>query len=435
MSYAALFAVSVLSILGILYWSTVGYLERQTNATIEAEIEGLAEQFKQRGLEGLVAIVADRVRRNDDGRSIYLFADRNYRRLAGNLDRWPPDVTPTVAWVDFQRQANDSLIPVRARVLAVSPGLTLLVGRDIRELARIRQLFRDTAALGIGATLSLAMLVGIWMGFAAQRRIAEINRSTRRIVAGDLRERLPDPGGNDEYAALVANLNSMFDHIEQLLDGIRHTSDSIAHDLRTPLTRLRNNLETLSRAPAIEGAELKKSLQEADDLLATFAAILRIARVESGAYRSAFRRMDIAEVVNDVADLYHAAADESGLVLETDVAGPVWILGDRELVAQALTNLIDNSIKYADGGSRIRLGLVRRDRNVCLQVADNGPGIDLADRERVTKRFVRLGDARNLRGNGLGLALVKAVVEQHRGSLSLEDNHPGLLVEMCFPQG
>jgi len=432
--YAGLFATSVVIIFAFVYWSTVGYLERQTSATIEADIQGLAEQFGQRGLRGLIDVVAERVNRDEEGRSVYLFADSSRRPLAGNLDRWPPDLNPANGWVDFRRADGVRSVLIRARILRVTPELTLLVGRDIRELENIRDVFEETVSIGIVATLILALLGGTVLGMSSRHRVAEINKVTRRIVAGDLIERIPQSGGNDEYDDLIANLNAMFDQISTLLDNMRHVGDGVAHDLRTPLTRLRSRIEGLVARGSADSAELGECLEEADRLLATFTAILRIARLESGAYRSAFGETDIAELVRGVVELYEAVAEERDIELVCETDAPVYAVVDRELIAQALTNLIDNALKYCGAGGRVELRAEATADVVRILVSDNGPGIPDADREHVTDRFVRLEAARGMPGNGLGLTLVRAVADQHGGSLTLIDNNPGLLAILQVPR-
>lgn len=433
--YMVLFSASVLALFAFIYWSTVGYLERQTSATIEAEITGLAEQYERRRLQGLVEVVAERVRRDPEGRSVYLFADSNLRPLAGNLRDWPVAAPAAGGWVDFERAtANGQRIPIRARVLRVGPELRLLVGRDIRELMQIRGVFRHALVLGASGTLALSLLGGLLMSLSARRRVSRINRTTRQIIAGDLSQRVPTTGSWDEHEELAINVNSMLDQIESLLGGIRHVGDSIAHDLRGPLTRLRNRLDGLAHAPAPDPQAIADCVELADGLLATFNALLRIARVESGAYRSAFAPVAIAEIVRDVCELYQAAAEEREVRLSCASASTRTIFGDRELIAQALTNLLDNALKFTPEQGRIDVTLVDTETGIELCVTDTGPGIPAADRERVLERFVRMDQARSLPGNGLGLALVKAIAEQHDGSIVLSDNTPaGLRVSLRLP--
>jgi signal transduction histidine kinase len=433
--YMVLFSVSALALFAFIYWQTVGYLEGQTNAVIEAEISGLREQYERRGLEGLIEVVAERVRRDADRRSIYLFADSNLRPLQGNLNYWPMDVPDASGWVTFEEPQRDGpSIPVRARVLRVGQGLLLLVGRDIRELARMTAVFRRALLLGSSLTLALSLVGGLLMSLSARQRIAGINRTTRRIMAGDLSQRVPAIGSWDEHDELAKNVNAMLDQIEGLLGGIRHVGDSIAHDLRGPLTRLRNKLETLATQATPNRDGLAECVEQADALLATFNALLRIARVESGAYRSAFARVDVSRVVADVCELYHAAAEERSVHLTCDGGQGAVVFGDRELLAQALTNLLDNALKYTPEEGTVDVTLAQTKTRVRITIADSGPGIPAHLRERVLERFSRLDEARSRPGNGLGLAMVKAIAEQHDGVLELSDNEPhGLRASLELP--
>jgi signal transduction histidine kinase len=434
--YMALFGVSVLALFGFIYWSTLGYLERQTNATLQVEIDGLLEQYERRNLQGLADVIAERVRRDDEGRSLYLLADAVGRPLAGNVQNWPPalDGFVTDQWVDFVRTDESGVdTPVRAGVMRIGPGLRLLVGRDIRELAQIRQVFSSASIYGLTLTMGLALFGGVLMALSAQRRLAELNRTTRQIMAGDLSRRAPIKGTRDEHDELAANINAMLDQIENLLAGMRHVGDSVAHDLRGPLTRLRNRLETVATAEQPRREDIAECVEQVEHVLDTFNALLRIARVESGAHRSAFGGVDLERIVRDVCELYQAAADERQIALICSVRAAVEVFGDRELLAQALTNLLDNAVKYTPAGGNVSVTLERTDDTARIHVADSGPGVPPEDQERVLQRFTRLDQARSQPGNGLGLALVKAVTMQHHGRLTLGDNHPGLVVTIEIP--
>jgi signal transduction histidine kinase len=433
--YMLLFSLSVVALFAFVYWSTVGYLERQTTAIIEAEIGGLAEQFERRGLDGLIDVVAERVRRDPEGRSFYLFADASLRPLAGNLSHWPRGLPDAGGWVDFEETEDGAPpVPVRARILRVGPQLHLLVGRDIRELDHITQVFRRALLLGSSVTLGLSLVGGLLMSLSALRRISNINRTTRRIIAGDLSQRVPVTGSWDEHDELARNVNVMLDQIENLLAGVRHVADSVAHDLKGPLTRLRNRLEILAAQEAPDRRGLAECVEQADGLLATFNALLRIARVESGAYRSAFEKVEVGRIVHDICDLYRAAADERQIELRCESATTVTVFGDRELLAQALTNLLDNALKYTSGPGRVDVRLEQTGTRMRLRVTDSGPGIPASERERVLERFSRLDAARSKPGNGLGLAMVKAIAEQHDGRLRFEDNAPhGLVAILELP--
>jgi signal transduction histidine kinase len=426
LAYMALFALSVGALSAFVYWATLGYLETQTNAIIEAEMNGLIEQFERRRLLGLADVIEERVARDTEDRSFYLLADGIGRKLAGNVTAWPAGVGDARGqWVDFVQPNSD--IPVRALLLPVGQ-FRVLVGRDIRELTAIRQLLRQAAFYGITLTLALALLGGVALAYSAERRLAEINRTTRQIMAGDLSRRAPLRGSDDEHDELAQNINAMLDQIENLLAGMRHVGDSVAHDLRGPITRLRNRLETVAAAEQPRREDLGECVAQLDQVLATFNALLRIARVESGAYRSAFTTVDLKPIVHDVCELYQAAAEERGVSLGAAAAEAVEVFGDRELLAQVLTNLVDNAVKYTPPGGTVQIELARRGDLAQLRVADTGPGIPPEDRGRVLQRFTRLDRARSQPGNGLGLALVK-----HHGRLTLGDNAPGLIVTIELP--
>lgn len=433
--YAALFAISVVLLFGALYWFTLGSLNRQINTTIETEISGLAEQFERQGLRGLIDVVAQRAERDTENRAVYLFADANRTPLAGNLRHWPAGSEITEGWMQFRRTlADGTLVPVRARVLAVGRNLRLLVGRDVRELVQLEHVFERAALFGVVAALLLALAGGLLMSLGAQRRVSEINRTARQIIGGDLAQRVPVTGSRDEYDSLAVNINAMLDQIESLLEGVRHVGDSVAHDLKTPLTRLRNRLERLAVSQRAEPSDIEQCVQESDRLLATFNALLRIARIESGAYRTAFADVDLAGIVRDVCDFYQPAAEDRNVSMQCRAAQPAMIFGDRELLAQAVTNLLDNAIKYTPAGGQVDAAVEAAPRSCRVVVSDTGPGVPAAEIDNVQRRFVRLDAARSEPGNGLGLALVRAVVDQHQGRLAIENSHPGLRITMDLPR-
>jgi signal transduction histidine kinase len=431
LAYMALFALSVGALSAFIYWATLGYLDTQTDAIIEAEITGLYEQYERNGVGGLRDVINERLQRDTEGRAYYLLADGIGQRLAGNVPFWPRGLDDTQAqWADFVQP--DSTTPVRAMLLRIGPW-RLLVGRDIREVVAIRQVLRRASFYGITLTLALALVGGVLLAVSAERRLAEINRTTRQIMSGDLSRRAPLKGSDDEHDELAQNINAMLDQIEHLLEGMRHVGDSVAHDLRGPITRLRNRLETVAAADRPNREDLADCVVQLDQVLATFNALLRIARVESGAYRSAFTTVDLQPIVRDVCELYQAAAEDKHVTLQATTAGTVEIFGDRELLAQVLTNLVDNAVKYTPAGGTVRIGLERNGDTAVLRVADSGPGVPDADRGRVLQRFTRLDRARSQPGNGLGLALVNAVTLQHHGRLTLGDNAPGLVVTVELP--
>lgn len=432
--YAALFIVSMLVLFGIIYWATIGGLSRQIDMTIESEIQGLAEQYERRGLDGLIDVVVERAQRTADGEAIYLIADSGLKPLAGNLRHWPAQPAIINNRIEFETTlVGGPQARFRGRILDVGTNYRLLVGRNIHEIVQLNAVFETAATWGIVLGLLLAMAGGVFMSVSAQSRIADINRTARRIMQGDLGERVPIVGARDEYSDLAVNINEMLSQIELLLENVRHVGDSVAHDLKSPLTRLRNRLESLAGSDAPDPAEIRKCVEESDRLLATFNALLRIARIESGAYRKAFRKLDLADVVEGACDLYRAVADEKNIDLVYARPAKVRAYGDRELLTQALANLLDNAVKYTPRDGRIEVTVrAYGDRNE-IAVADNGSGVPPEDHVRIQQRFVRLDTARPEPGNGLGLSLVKAVVDQHRGRLVIETLDPGLRVIMVLP--
>jgi signal transduction histidine kinase len=434
-----LFAGSVLILLGFIYWSTVTYMSEQTDATIRAEITGLAEQYRQRGLNGLEKTISERVERNPNGSSVYLFATPKLQPLAGNLSPWP-DATPGPdGWLDFEFKdpgAGGRVFQARARVFILQDGLHLLVGRDTRELKATQQLITRALLWGVAITLALALLGGVVMSRGMLRRIELINQTSRDIMAGDLSRRIPIRGSGDELDQLAGNLNSMIDEIERLMDGIRHVSDNIAHDLRTPLTRLRNRLEQLQidledGSPYRE--QVEQGITEADQLLATFAALLRIARIEAGGHTAKFKPVELAELTRDAVELYEALAEDKNLRFSAHIEDGISLDGDRDLLFQALTNLLDNAIKYTPAGGKVALELKRSGSTAEIAIIDSGLGIAEAERDKVVQRFYRLESSRSTPGSGLGLSLVKAVARLHRATLLLDENAPGLKATLRLP--
>lgn len=442
--YAVLFGVSVATLGWFIYRSTVGFLQDQTDQVIDAELLGLAEQFQQRGLQGLIDVIESRELRASNGeRFVYLLIDSRrlnidgtYRRLAGNLDEWRVPVNLVGDWYEFSivsQTEGGSDVPVRSAILDIGSNYRMLVGLEIRELEQINERFIRALTLGLGLTMLLALAGGLALAFSAQRRVSELSRTTRRIIAGDLSQRVPIEGAYDEHVELAQSVNSMLDQIENLMAGLRHVGDSIAHDLRGPLTRLRTRLELLSEEESPSQERVAECLAQADGVLATFNALLRIARIETGAYRRAFATVDLGAIVTDVADLYQATADEKLVELRRKTIDGALVFGDRELLAQALTNLLDNALKHTPAGGHIDLEIHRHGERIDVVVADSGPGVPMESRDRVLQRFARLDESRSTPGSGLGLALVRAVADQHDAELKLSDNAPGLRVTLSLP--
>lgn len=437
--YMILFAGSASMLLGFIYWSTVAFMAEQVDNTIEAEIQGLAEQYQQRGLNGLVRTINDRVERNANSASLYLFASPSYRPLAGNMAGWPEEEPSDDGWLDFPLEdpaGEISGLAARARVFELTGNFKLLVGRDVRELQKTQRLIVRALLWGLAITAGLALFGGVMLSRTTLRRLEDINNTSQQIMAGNLDQRVPTRGTADDFDQLATNLNAMLDEIQRLMDGIRHVSDNIAHDLRTPLTRLRHRLEGLQDDSLSEAARrevVEKSIADADQLLTTFSALLRITRMEAGGYEPSFTRLSLRELIEDAAELYQVVAEEAGIELSIDILDDTPIEADRDLLFQALTNLLDNAIKFCPAGGHIRVATVRKGTTVSLSVADSGPGIPEEDRERVLERFYRTEASRSTSGSGLGLALVSAIAAVHQATLELTDNQPGLKVSLRFP--
>jgi signal transduction histidine kinase len=435
--YLVLFAASVLALLAFIYLSMAGFIEQQTEATIRAEMRGLREQYDQRGLNGLVEVVRARSAA-PRGNSLYLITDRALAPVVGNLDSWPSGHETRPSWITFsvQNPAQEGEIDnVLASVNVLPGGFHLLVGRNLRDADAFRR--RTTITLGWAALLTLAL--GVAGGFFMTRnmlaRVEAVNRTSERIIRGDLSQRVPLTGSGDEFDQLAANLNNMLDRIERLMLGMRQVTDNIAHDLRTPLARLRARLEvTLLERPDVNrfAEALHETIAEADRLLGTFNALLSIAEAEAGARRDSMAVVDLAAIARSVAELYEPVADEKGLALTVEAEPGIVVQGDRHLLSQAVANLLDNALKYTPSG-RVSLSVRPAGNRVRLEVADTGPGIPADRREAVFDRFVRLEGSRSTPGNGLGLSLVRAVATLHGGEVWLEDNGPGLKAVVMLP--
>jgi len=438
--YMLLFSLSVLLLLGFIYWSTAGYMVRQVEATIDAEIAGLAERYNQSGLSGLNALISDRLSRQKTQATLYLLTDADFRPLVGNLKKWPEGRANDDGWITFRTDRrpgdDDDRHPALARIFHLRGGFHLLVGRDVHDLEEIRALIADTLVWGMLITFVLALAGGTMMSRTMMHRIEMINATCRRIMGGDLSRRIPGKGSGDDFDKLVDNLNQMLDQIEELMQGVRQVTNNIAHDLRTPLTRLRRRLDMLREAGAGEESQrelLDQAIGEADGLLSTFKAMLRISEVESGSRRAGFKAVEMGELLNDLVEFYEPLCEAQGQQFTASLTASCPLHGDRDLLFQAFANVLDNAIKYTPPGGRIVLATEHRADGLQVSVSDSGPGIPPAMREKVFERFFRLEASRSTPGNGLGLALVAAIVTLHHGRIELADNHPGLTVVIRLP--
>ncbi len=447
--YLAIFSASAFLVLASIYWNTAGFMARQTDQTLDAEIRGLAEQYNQRGPRGLAEIVSRRAAEGGD--SLYIIMAPGRRFVAGNLSGWPQVKTGADGWINFTYDAEVEggfeRHAARGRHLILRNGIDLLVGRDVHERQKIESRIVSALFWGIVITGITGLIGAVIMSRNMTYRIETVNKTSREIMGGDLSRRVPVKGTGDEMDELAGNLNAMLDKIERLMLGMREVADNIAHDLRSPLNRIRNRLEvTLMQEDDVDAYReaLEMTITESDELLSTFTALLAIARAEAGAARETMESMELGALVADTAELYEPVAEESGLKFHCDIERTPRIWGNREMLAQAVTNLLDNAIKYTNAGGEVGISLKAGGINdysqgaVRLTVYDTGPGIPVIDREKVRQRFVRLERSRNTPGSGLGLSLVSAVAQLHEARLLLSDNDPhsktpGLRAMLVFP--
>lgn len=439
--YLAVFALSVFLILGYVAWSTTRIFNDQVIDTIEAEIGGLAEQYRTAGIRRLVNIVDRRSRQ--PGASLYLLATNAGEKIVGNIGSLPTGTLDQAGEKEIQYAKNEEEAREHGaivRVILLPGGFRLLVGRDLNDRLRIRDIIGQLAGVSLILVGVLGALGGWFVTRRVLKRIDGMTGTTETIMAGDLTGRLQISGSGDEFDRLAQNLNAMLDRISELMTGISEVSNTIAHDLKTPLTRLRNRADEAQRS-ARTPEELRGALdgviEESDNLIRIFNALLMIARLEAGHASEAMADLDVAEVANGLAELYEPLAEEAGVKLTVDVEANLPVHGSRELIGQAVANLLDNALKYGtpEAGSDAVLAIgARRDGDaVTIEVADHGPGIPEGDRGRVLERFVRLEEARSRPGFGLGLSLVSAVARLHGGTFSLNDNRPGLGAVLRLP--
>ena len=438
--YLFVFAVSATALVGFTYWNTARALDAQTDQTIKVEIVGLSEQYQRLGLRGLEDVIVSRSMRG--GLGFYLLADSHGQPIAGNLAEWPRSVVRDGAFVefDYQRYVQNGLVRRRARgqvFSLVGGNFRLLVARDVSEQRLIKKLFSTTLPWSVAMMLLFGSIGGALISRKTLKRLDTINHTSTEIVAGDFSRRIPITKASDEFDVLAENLNRMLERIERLMKGMREVVDSVAHDLRTPLTRLRNRLEEVQNRIDADNpfaADIDGAIAETDRLISTFNALLLIAEADAGVARGTMTALNLSAVVADMVEFYEPLAEEKSIALTVVPSGAAFVEGNLSLVSQALANLIDNAIKYTPAGGHVAVSADETPRGIDLTVADSGPGIPAEDRARVLERFVRLEKSRNSPGTGLGLSLVAAVARMHDATLTLGDNAPGLKATITFPR-
>lgn len=439
LGYALLFILSSALLLGVLWWRTASYLDREVDAVIVSDVQGIAERLQDFGLAGAIETINHRVGEYADEHAVYLLADPALTPIAGNLVAWPLRIGHRDGWYQIDLAREGKLHATRVMYVSLPQGFRLLVGRDVQDRVAIRQTLVDGLGWTVISAFALAIVGGLLVRRMVLARVESINRTTAAIVHGDLSRRVPSRHSADEFDQLAITINGMLQQIEVLVDGVRNASNAVAHDLRTPLAELRSRLEGLLQSrPDAETtwAEIRAAVGDVDRLIGIFNALLRLAEIDSGARLAGFRQTSLEHILTEVAELYGVVAEDKEIDLVLEPAPDIAVNGDPSLLAQAIGNLVDNAVKYAPAPGKVTLSLTPRpDCQVAITVADNGPGIPEAERTRVTERFYRGGSAQGTPGVGLGLSVVVAVARLHGGELRLEDGNPGLVATLVLPAG
>lgn len=438
--YTLIFGVLAVGIVIYMTGATVNVLREQYQTSIDEEVTGLARIYRQGGINSLIRTLDRRARA--PGANLYVITNPQGEIIAGNVPKMQNRIMSEIGWTKrafrYERfdDDNDKEHRAIARILEVPNGMRILVGRDVSEYEEVREIVKRGFNLALGTMVALGLLTWFFVGRRALKRIDQVSKSSQRIMGGDKSERLPITGARDEFDRLSENLNHMLDQINDLDDGVKQMSDNIAHDLKTPITRLRNKAEeafSLENKPQEQQEKIADIIDDCDSIVKTFDALLMISRVESGSTVAKLECLNVVDILSDVYELYEALMEDEGkqLKLEIELVDTLRIMGNRELLSQAISNLIDNAIKY--GGDIITLKAEVEQKSLIIMIVDNGEGIAKEDRGRVIERFVRLDKSRNMSGNGLGLSLVKAISKMHKGSFRLDDSTEGFAAVLKIP--
>jgi len=442
--FLAVFTIFAAFLIGYIARNTTVILQEQMREAVDDELQAIAGQYKRGGMRQVSRVID--LRSRQPGASLYFVTDQVGRKIAGNVEAVPGNLLSeadregkVVPYMRIDEEGAERRYAALVRVAELPDGFRVLVGRDVSESEELVGVVRRALMLTVGMMVALGLIAWLFVSRRVLKRIDSIAATSHTIMAGDLSGRVEVTGTGDEFDRLAESLNTMLTRIERLMLGLKQVSDNIAHDLKTPLTRMRNRVEqalTQERTELEYREALQATIEEADQLIRTFNALLMIARVEAGSSGADFSTFDAALVARDVFELYEPLAEEAGVTLKLAADGPVTVEGSRELISQALANLVDNALKYAregTAGPEVVLSVEQNGGIVSLGVADNGAGITEADRARVTQRFVRLEESRSKPGAGLGLSLVSAVAQLHGGALVLRDNGPGLAAILHVP--
>ena len=430
-----MFSVTVFALLGYVYWATTDYVHQRCDRAISADRTLLVQAYEKGGRDSLVNLIDKRILGRGLEAGVYLLLDPSRVVLAGNLKSWPPALLGIRGWADFEAPEAAGHVLLRATYETLPDGSRLLVGRSLDDLKRFVGVIKTALVYGAILTFVLATVAGIFVTRRTVGRIEAMNAAAREIMRSQLDSRIPLRGTRDEWDQLAENFNAMLDRIEELMREVGQVADNVAHDLRTPLTRLRGRLEQASREEFDREqcqAFIADTTRELDALLSMFSSLLRISRIEVLDPSSAFRVIDLDQVAGEVAELFDAAAEEKGGHVKFESTGRVPVLGDRDLLFDAFSNLVDNAIRHGGAGD-VQVTVRNDDGRPTLSVADHGPGIPPEERKHVLKRFYRIERSRSNPGSGLGLSLVAVVARLHRAELEMGDNDPGLKIQLRFP--
>jgi signal transduction histidine kinase len=436
-AYSLFFACGAAALLSIVYLAVSNVVDGGTDNLIEAEVQGLREQYRVLSRDDFIELIEQRSEAQDVRGAVYLLTDPQLRPIAGNVPAWPTSADAQGKWVQFVvsvpfgDETRDH--EMRARRFVLPGGYRMLVGHDVQERHDVKRLMMQGLIVAVALTLLLGLGGGYWMGRKILAQASAVSAVAQQIMRGDLSQRLPVSTSDDEINSLARDINSMLDKIEQLTLGMRTVLDSAAHDLRTPLNRLQARAEAgmLVVAPASPSHQvLEQVTSEVDRMRGTLDALLRIALAETGTV--AKENVDLSALIDSIVDLYGPVSEERGIAFESEITPGAQVTGSRQLLAQALANLLDNAVKFTPRGGRIFVGLRVLGGAAEIVVRDTGPGIPADKREVVLGRRVRLDEARDLPGSGLGLSLVAAVTKLHGAKLQLDDAAPGLLVRLTF---
>lgn len=439
--YSLLLTLAIAVTLGSAYLLTESLFTDEVDLIIDTELNTLAAKYARGGVPATTEAINQRI--DSWGRigAVYMLVNAKLERLAGNVSQWPFDSLPGGAYPEFEiatiEPGRRSVHPVRAALRRLPDGNVLLVGTDVSQGQHFAEKFRFATLWGIGVSTIVAALAGFWFSYRLARRVGEVTRTCQRIIAGDLGGRLPVAGAHDEFDSLAVSVNRVLEKLEDQTRTLRATFDSAAHDLRAPLHRLRTRMDALLlRSPALETSvreSIESALREVDHVQRTLATLLQIALAESGAPLASSAPVDVGNLAQEMLELFEPVARSKDLTLKGHPETGAWVNGNRQLLAQLITNLIENGLKYVPAGGTIEVCVQRRLASVRLMVSDNGPGLPAEDRARAVHPLVRLADTHRPDSSGLGLSLVAAIARLHRGSLAFESNEPGLRVVIDLP--